>query len=103
VYGSSRPTPGSRPSGIAPRCRCSPNPASLLKLLVNAETREIEGVHIFGTAATELLHIGQTVMAAGLTLDYLVEAVFNYPTFADAYKVATLDAMNKLNDLAVAA
>jgi NAD(P) transhydrogenase len=75
----------------------------LLKLLVNGETRAIEGVHIFGTAATELVHIGQTVMAAGLTLDYLVEAVFNYPTFADAYKVAALDAMNKLNELEIAA
>jgi NAD(P) transhydrogenase len=75
----------------------------VLKLLVNGETRAIEGVHIFGTAATELVHIGQTVMAAGLTLDYLVEAVFNYPTFADAYKVAALDAMNKLNELEIAA
>jgi NAD(P) transhydrogenase len=77
--------------------------SGLLKLLVNAETRAIEGVHVFGTAATELVHIGQAVMAGGLTLDYLVEAVFNYPTFADAYKVAALDAMNKFNALEVAA
>jgi NAD(P) transhydrogenase len=77
--------------------------SGLLKLLVNADTRAIEGVHVFGTAATELVHIGQAVMAGGLTLDYLVEAVFNYPTFADAYKVAALDAMNKLNALEEAA
>jgi NAD(P) transhydrogenase len=77
--------------------------SGLLKLLVNADTRALEGVHIFGTAATDLVHVGQTVMAAGLTFDYLVEAVFNYPTFADAYKVAALDAMNKLNDIEVAA
>jgi NAD(P) transhydrogenase len=75
----------------------------LLKLLVNAESRALEGAHVFGTAATELVHIGQTVMAAELPFDYLVEAVFNYPTFSDAYKVAALDAMNKLNELEVAA
>ena len=73
--------------------------SGLLKLLVNTETRELEGVHVFGTAATEIVHVGQTVMAAGLGLDYLVEAVFNYPTFTDAYKVAALDAMNRLNEL----
>jgi NAD(P) transhydrogenase len=75
----------------------------LLKLLVNTDTRRLEGVHIFGTAATELVHIGQTVMAAKLPVDYLVEAVFNYPTFADAYKVAALDAMNKLNAIGAVA
>jgi NAD(P) transhydrogenase len=72
----------------------------LLKLLVNTESRELEGVHVFGTAATEIVHVGQTVMAGGLSLDYLVEAVFNYPTFTDAYKVAALDAMNRLHELA---
>jgi NAD(P) transhydrogenase len=77
--------------------------SGLLKLLVNADTRALEGVHVFGTAATELVHIGQTVMAAGLPFDYLVEAVFNYPTFSDAYKVAALDAMNKLHALELAA
>jgi NAD(P) transhydrogenase len=71
----------------------------LLKLVVNAGTREIEGVHVFGTGATELVHIGQTVMAGGLTVDYLVDAVFNYPTFSDAYKIAALDAANRLNEL----
>jgi len=71
--------------------------SGLLKLLVNTDSRLLEGVHIFGTAATELVHIGQTVMAAALPIDYLVSMVFNYPTFADAYKVAALDAMNKLN------
>ena len=71
----------------------------LLKLLVNAETRAIEGVHVFGTAATELVHIGQTAMAGALGVDYLVEAVFNYPTFSDAYKIAALDAVNRLNEL----
>jgi NAD(P) transhydrogenase len=72
----------------------------LLKLLVNADTRELEGVHVFGTGATELVHIGQTAMAGSLGVDYLVEAVFNYPTFSDAYKIAALDAVNRLNEIA---
>jgi NAD(P) transhydrogenase len=74
--------------------------SGLLKLLVDAETRELLGVHIFGTSATELIHVGQTAIAGGLTVDYLVDAVFNVPTFADAYKVAALDAANRLNELA---
>jgi NAD(P) transhydrogenase len=71
----------------------------LLKLLVNADTRALEGVHVFGTSATELVHLGQAAMAGGLGVDYLVEAVFNYPTFSDAYKIAGLDAVNRLNEL----
>ena len=68
----------------------------MLKLLVHAETRNLLGVHVFGTGATELVHIGQTVMGCGGTVDYLVDAVFNYPTLAESYKVAALDAMNKM-------
>jgi NAD(P) transhydrogenase len=71
----------------------------LLKLLVNVATRAIEGIHVFGTSATELVHIGQTAMAGGLTVDYFVDAVFNYPTFSDAYKIAALDAANRLNEI----
>jgi NAD(P) transhydrogenase len=71
----------------------------LLKLLVNTDTLAVEGVHVFGTNATELVHVGQTVMAGGLTLRYLVDAVFNYPTFSDAYKIAALDAMNRIVQL----
>jgi NAD(P) transhydrogenase len=68
----------------------------MLKLLVGLEDRRIYGVHIFGTGATESVHIGQTVMGCGGTVDYLVDAVFNYPTLAEAYKVAALDVSNKL-------
>ena len=68
----------------------------ILKLLVSPETRKILGVHIFGTSATEMVHIGQTVMGCGGTVDYLVDAVFNYPTLSEAYKVAALDVTNKL-------
>ena len=68
----------------------------LLKILVHRETRKLLGVHILGTAATELIHIGQAFIALGGTLDVLVDTVFNYPTFAECYKVAALDAYNKL-------
>jgi NAD(P) transhydrogenase len=68
----------------------------MLKLLVSTDDLRLLGVHIFGTNATELVHIGQAVMGCGGTLGYLVDAVFNYPTFAEAYKVAALDVVNKL-------
>ena len=68
----------------------------MLKLLVSTEDHTLLGVHIFGTAATELVHIGQAVMGCGGTVQYLVDAVLNYPTFSEAYKVAALDVMNKI-------
>ena len=71
----------------------------MLKLLVSTEDLKLLGVHIFGTGATELVHIGQAVMGCGGTVEYLVDAVFNYPTFSEAYKVAALDVMNKLRAL----
>ncbi len=71
----------------------------MLKLLVSTEDLRLLGVHIFGTNATEMVHIGQAVMGCGGTVDYLVDAVFNYPTFSEAYKVAALDVMNKLRAL----
>ncbi len=71
----------------------------MLKLLVSTEDLRLLGVHIFGTNATEMVHIGQAVMGCEGTVDYLVDAVFNYPTFSEAYKVAALDVMNKLRAL----
>ena len=68
----------------------------LLKLLVALEDRRLLGVHIVGEGATELIHIGQAVLAHNGTLDFFVDAVFNYPTLAEAYKIAALDAWNKL-------
>jgi NAD(P) transhydrogenase len=72
----------------------------MLKLLVSTEDRSILGVHIFGSGATDLVHIGQAVMGCGGTVDYLVDAVFNYPTLSEAYKVAALDVTNKIRALA---
>jgi NAD(P) transhydrogenase len=71
----------------------------MLKLLVSPEDRKLLGVHVFGTGATELIHIGQAVMGCGGTVDFLVDAVFNYPTLAESYKIAALDATNKMRQV----
>ncbi len=73
--------------------------SGVLKLLVSTDDLKVLGVHIFGTSATELVHIGQAVMGCGGTVEYLVDAVFNYPTMSEAYKVAALDVMNKIRAL----
>jgi NAD(P) transhydrogenase len=70
--------------------------AGLLKLLFDPKTRKLLGVHIFGERATEIIHIGQAVLAFGGTIDYFRDTVFNYPTMAEAYKVAGLDGLNRL-------
>ncbi len=67
-----------------------------LKLVVDAKTEKILGVHVIGTGATELVHIGQTAMAFGAKVSFFCDNVFNYPTLAEAYKVAAYNAMNKL-------
>jgi len=71
----------------------------MLKLLVSPADGKLLGVHVFGTGATELVHIGQAVMGCGGTIEYLVDAVFNYPTLAESYKVAALDATNKMRQV----
>lgn len=71
----------------------------MLKLLVSPGDGRLLGVHVFGTGATEIVHIGQAVMGCGGTIDYLIDAVFNYPTLAEAYKVAALDAANKIRNI----
>ena len=71
----------------------------MLKLCVSPDDQHLLGVHVLGTDATEIIHTGQAVMALGGTLGYLVNTVFNYPTMAESYKVAALNAMNKLRDL----
>ena len=71
----------------------------LLKILFHRENRNILGVHIIGHSAAELIHIGQSVLAFGGGLDYFVNTVFNYPTLAEAYKVAALDGYNKVGPI----
>jgi NAD(P) transhydrogenase len=68
----------------------------MLKLLIHQETRAIMGCHCIGTNSTELIHIGQAVMAFNGTVEYFVNTVFNYPTLAECYKVAAYNGMNKL-------
>jgi NAD(P) transhydrogenase len=68
----------------------------MLKLVFHQHTRELLGVHILGAGATELIHIGQAVLAHRGTIDYFVDTVFNYPTLAETYKTAALDGLNRI-------
>ncbi len=67
----------------------------LLKLIFHQKSLQLLGVHIIGDGASELVHIGQCAIAFNATLDYLVNAVFNYPTLAECYKIAAMNGMNK--------
>lgn len=67
-----------------------------IKLLVHSETRKILGIHGIGIGVSELIHIGQVVRALDAPVDFLVQNVFNYPTFAEAFKVAALNCVNKM-------
>jgi len=67
-----------------------------LKLIFHRDTHALLGIHIIGEGASELLHIGQAVMALGGTLNYFVDTVFNYPTLAECYKVAAFNGLNRL-------
>lgn len=68
----------------------------MLKLLFHRHTREVLGIHAIGEGATELIHIGQAVMAYRGKIEYFIDTVFNYPTLAECYKVAALDGINRL-------
>ncbi|MEY2757618.1 MAG: Soluble pyridine nucleotide transhydrogenase [Pseudomonadota bacterium] len=70
--------------------------AGFMKMIFALETRRLLGCHIVGEGATELIHIGQAVLNLEGTLDYFVENTFNYPTLAEAYKIAALDAWNRM-------
>jgi len=71
----------------------------MLKLLIHQENLTILGVHAIGTGSTELIHIGQAVMAFNGTVEYFINNVFNFPTLAEAYKVAALNGLNKLRHI----
>ncbi len=78
------------------RVHISGGSAGILKLLFHRETYKLLAVHILGESATELIHIGQAVIDHGGSVKYFRDAVFNYPTLAEAYKVAALDGLNKM-------
>jgi NAD(P) transhydrogenase len=67
-----------------------------MKMIFSIKSRRLLGVHIVGEGATELIHIGQAVLTLKGTLDYFLENAFNYPTLAEGYKVAALDAYNRM-------
>ena len=69
-----------------------------LKLIFHRETRELLGIHIIGDDAADLIHIGQAVFSLKGTVDYFVDAVFNYPTLAECYKAAAFNGLNKLSN-----
>ncbi|MGC4095589.1 MAG: Si-specific NAD(P)(+) transhydrogenase [Nitrospira sp.] len=69
----------------------------LLKVIFHRDTHKLLGVHIIGPGATELIHIGQSVLTYGGTVEYFVHNVFNYPTMAECYRTAALDGLNRLH------
>ncbi len=71
----------------------------MLKMIFSLKTRRLLGVHIVGEGATELVHIGQAVLNLKGTVEYFVENTFNYPTLAEAYKIAGLDAWNRMGEI----
>jgi NAD(P) transhydrogenase len=68
----------------------------MLKLLFHRDSHRLLGVHAIGERAAEIIHIGQVAMACQSPIDYFVNTVFNYPTLAEAYKIAAFDGLNKL-------
>lgn len=70
--------------------------SGILKLLFHAETKKLLAVHILGTHASELIHIGQAVIDFGGSIDYFIDSVYNFPTLSSAYKVAARDGLSRL-------
>ncbi|WP_273807973.1 MULTISPECIES: Si-specific NAD(P)(+) transhydrogenase [unclassified Pseudomonas] len=81
------------------RAQISGEPVGMLKILFHRETLQVLGVHCFGDQASEILHIGQAIMnqeGAANSIRYFVNTTFNYPTMAEAYRVAAFDGLNRL-------
>lgn len=72
------------------------NDPGMFKILFHSDTLEILGIHIIGRAATEVIHIGQVAMSFSARIDYFIDQVFNYPTYAEGYRIAALNGFNKL-------
>ena len=78
------------------RSHITGNNVGLFKIIFHPDTLEILGVHIIGRAATELIHIGQVAISFRAKLDYFIDQIFNYPTYAEGYRVAALNGINKV-------
>ena len=72
------------------------NDPGMFKILFHAETLEILGIHIIGRTATEVIHIGQVAMSFNARIDYFIDQIFNYPTYAEGYRIAALNGFNKV-------
>lgn len=72
------------------------NDPGMFKILFHKETLEILGIHIIGRGATENIHIGQVAMTFNARIDYFIDQVFNYPTYAEGYRIAALNGFNKI-------
>ncbi|HVR20159.1 MAG TPA: NAD(P)(+) transhydrogenase, partial [Polyangiaceae bacterium] len=79
-----------------PRGKITGDVEGVTKLVVDAKSRKILGVHVIGERASELVHIGQTAILLGATVDLFIEMVFNYPTLADSYKYAAYECLGAL-------
>jgi len=79
-----------------PRGKITGDLEGITKLVVEAKTRKLIGVHVIGERATELVHVGQTAIHLGATVDLFIDMVFNYPTLADSYKYAAYDCLAAL-------
>lgn len=78
------------------RSHITGNNVGIFKILFHPDTLELLGVHIIGRSATELIHIGQVAISFRAKIDYFVDQIFNYPTYAEGYRVAALNGLNKL-------
>ena len=78
------------------RNQISGNDPGMFKILFHVDTLEILGIHIIGRAATEVIHIGQVAMSFNARIDYFIDQVFNYPTYAEGYRIAALNGFNKV-------
>lgn len=78
------------------RNQISGNDPGMFKILFHTDTLEILGIHIIGRAATEVIHIGQVAMSFNARIDYFIDQVFNYPTYAEGYRIAALNGFNKV-------
>jgi NAD(P) transhydrogenase len=84
------------------RAQISGQTVGMLKLLFNRDTLEILGIHCFGDHASEIVHIGQAIMAQkgeANTLKYFINTTFNYPTMAEAYRVAAISGLNRISNI----
>jgi NAD(P) transhydrogenase len=75
--------------------------SGIMKMIFCLKSKQLLGVHILGEGATELIHVGQAVLTLGGTLDFFINNIFNYPTLTEAYKVAALDAWNKMQNISL--